>query len=93
MKVTMYSTKFCPYCINAKALLRSKGIEFEDIPVDGKPALREEMELKSERYTVPQIWIDEQHIGGFDDLYALEQRQGLEIKNGSLLEEATELNE
>ncbi|MFK7976245.1 MAG: glutaredoxin 3 [Halioglobus sp.] len=73
--VTMYSTQFCPYCQQAKALLDEKSVEYTDIPVDGKPELRQQMMERSGRRTVPQIWIGDYHVGGFDDLWAL-QRQG-----------------
>ncbi len=72
----MYSTRFCPYCIRARMLLDSKQVDYTDISVDGEPALRREMTQRSGRRTVPQIWIGEQHVGGFDDLSRLEQ-QGL----------------
>lgn len=73
--VTLYTTRYCPYCIRARGLLDSKGVAYQDIAVDNDPQLREEMEIRSGRYTVPQIWIGEQHIGGCDELYMLE-RQG-----------------
>ncbi len=73
--VVMYSTRFCPFCMRARSLLDGKGIEFADIAVDEQPQLRREMMQRSGRQTVPQIWIGEQHIGGFDDL-ALLERQG-----------------
>ena len=66
--VVMYSTRFCPYCIAAKKMLDSKGIAYKDIQVDGKPELRHDMVVKSGRRTVPQIWIGEYHVGGYDDL-------------------------
>ncbi len=77
-KVIMYSTRFCPYCMRARALLKSKGIGFEDIGVDGDPAKRQEMMARSKRYTVPQIWIGETHIGGCDELFQLERRGELD---------------
>lgn len=73
--VTMYTTQFCPYCQQAKALLDEKSVEYTDIPVDGNPELRQQMMERSGRRTVPQIWIGDHHVGGFDDLWAL-QRQG-----------------
>ena len=76
--VTMYSTRFCPYCIRARNLLDDKGIDYTDISVDSKPQLRREMMERSGRHTVPQIWIDEQHVGGFDDLARLERQGGLD---------------
>jgi glutaredoxin 3 len=93
MQVTLYSTRFCPYCLNAKALLNSKGIEFEDIPVDGRPELREEMARKSGRRTVPQIWIGDKHIGGCEELFSLERSSRLDTMLGNTKEEVTESNE
>jgi len=74
-KVTMYSTRFCPYCMAARRLLEMKSVEYTEIAVDGAPELRSEMMAKSGSHTVPQIWIGETHIGGFDDMSRLE-RQG-----------------
>ncbi|MBC3207093.1 MULTISPECIES: glutaredoxin 3 [unclassified Pseudomonas] len=71
--VVVYSSDYCPYCSRAKSLLVSKGVAFEEIKVDGKPQLRAEMTKKAGRTSVPQIWIGSQHIGGCDDLYALER--------------------
>ncbi|HET9699822.1 MAG TPA: glutaredoxin 3 [Burkholderiales bacterium] len=72
-KVTMYTTAVCPYCIRAEKLLASKGVtEIEKIRVDLDPGRRDEMMQKSGRRTVPQIWIGERHVGGFDDLAALD---------------------
>jgi len=72
-KVIVYSSDYCPYCSRAKHLLASKGVAFEEIKVDGKPQLRAEMTQKAGRTSVPQIWIGSEHIGGCDDLYALER--------------------
>lgn len=76
-KVEMYATEVCPYCVRAEALLRRKGvIEIEKIRVDLDPAKRQEMEARVPgARTVPQIFIDGQHVGGCDDLYELD-RQG-----------------
>ena len=72
-KVLMYSTAVCPYCINAERLLLSKGVqEIEKIRVDLAPEQRVEMMQKTGRRTVLQIYIGEKHVGGFDDLRALE---------------------
>ena len=71
-EVTIYTTRYCPYCIAAKRLLDSKGVKYDEIAVDGNRELRAEMERLSGGYTVPQIWIGAQHVGGCDDLYALE---------------------
>lgn len=78
-KVTMYSTAVCPYCINAERLLTSKGVtEINKIRIDLQPELRDEMMQKTGRRTVPQIYIDDRHIGGFDDLRALDLAGGLD---------------
>ena len=72
-EVVVYTTRWCPYCIRAKGLLNSKSISVEESPVDGDRALREEMARRAGRTSVPQIWIGDQHIGGCDELYALER--------------------
>ena len=72
-RVVMYATGTCPYCIRAEGLLRRKGVDFEKIRVDLDPARREEMMRRSGRRTVPQIFIGERHIGGCDDMMALER--------------------
>lgn len=76
--VKMYSTRFCPYCIRARNLLEAKNVDFTDISVDTQPALRRKMTELSGRRTVPQIWIGEHHVGGFDDLALLERQGRLE---------------
>lgn len=77
-KVVMYCTAVCPYCINAERLLHSKGVTgIEKIRIDQQPEQRELMEARSGRRTVPQIYIDDRHIGGCDDLYALDRAGGL----------------
>lgn len=77
-KVVMYATATCPYCMRAEQLLRERGVEAIDkIRVDQDPALREEMIERSGRRTVPQIYIDGKHVGGFDDLSALDRAGGL----------------
>ncbi|MEQ1525648.1 MAG: glutaredoxin 3 [Gallionella sp.] len=71
-KIVMYTTEVCPYCIRAKQLLRNKGVtEIEEIRVDLQPELRMVMMEKTGRRTVPQIYIDELHVGGYDDLASL----------------------
>jgi len=70
--VTMYTTPYCGFCHAAKRLLAKKGVEFTEIDVSGNPELRQEMMQKSGRHTVPQIWIGDTHVGGFDDMYDLE---------------------
>ena len=72
-KVLMYLTAACPYCQSAERLLRQKGVAVEKVRVDLEPARRVEMMQKSGRRTVPQIWIDDLHVGGCDELYALER--------------------
>jgi glutaredoxin 3 len=77
--VTMYTTAVCPYCIRAERLLDSKGVKAIDkIRVDLDPGQRQTMMQKTGRRTVPQIYIGDTHVGGFDDLYALDQAGGLE---------------
>ena len=77
-EVLMYSTAYCPFCVRAGELLRRKGIEFKEIRVDENPELRDEMVKRSGRHTVPQIFINDQSIGGFDELYALEHQGKLD---------------
>jgi glutaredoxin 3 len=72
VKVLMYTTAVCPYCQMAERLLRSKGVEVEKVRVDLEPQRRVEMMQKTGRRTVPQIYIGETHVGGYDDLAALE---------------------
>ena len=77
--ITMYTTAVCPYCQRAEQLLRSKGVtEINFIRVDVEPQLREEMMTRTGRRTVPQIYIGATHVGGFDDLAALDRAGGLE---------------
>ena len=77
-KVEFYATSWCPYCTRARQLLASKGVEIEEIDVDARPGAREEMIARSGRRTVPQIFINQAHIGGSDDLLALDDRGGLD---------------
>lgn len=77
-KVVMYATSWCPYCERARALLTRKSVSFEEIDIDAAPARREEMMTRSGRRTVPQIFIGEVHVGGCDDMYALDARGGLD---------------
>jgi glutaredoxin 3 len=77
-KVRMYTSAVCPYCIRAKALLQKRGIaEIEEIRIDLDPDQRHHMMAVTGRRTVPQIFIGETHVGGCDDLYALDARGGL----------------
>jgi glutaredoxin 3 len=76
--VTMYTTQVCPFCVRAKALLRQRGVQhIEEIRIDLDPAQREQMMARTGRRTVPQIYIGATHVGGCDDLVALDQRGGL----------------
>lgn len=77
-KVIVYSTQSCPYCVRAKELLSMKGVSFEEIRVDENLDQRQKMESLSGRRTVPQIFIGERHVGGFDDLKALNDRGELD---------------
>lgn len=78
--IEIYSAGYCPYCFAAKKLLQQKGVEYTEYAVDQKPELRTEMEQRAGRRTVPQIFIDDEHIGGFDDLSALDQAGDLDAK-------------
>lgn len=75
--VVMYSTRFCPYCIRARALFATKNMQYCEIDVGQNPAFRQAMMEKSGRRTVPQIWIGKRHIGGCDELMALDQAKQL----------------
>jgi len=77
-EITVYSTRFCPFCVQAKMLLKKLELDFTDIPVDNNPELRQEMMNLSGGYTVPQIFINQQAIGGCDELYALHRNGELE---------------
>ena len=77
-QVLMYASAACPFCQAAERLLLAKGARIEKIRVDLQPERRAEMMKKSGRRTVPQIWIGERHIGGCDDLYALDREGGLD---------------
>jgi glutaredoxin 3 len=77
-KITMYSTGVCPYCQMAERLLKAKGVtEIEKVRIDLDPVKRDEMMEKTGRRTVPQIYIGDKHVGGFDDLSALDKAGGL----------------
>jgi glutaredoxin 3 len=78
-KVLMYSTGVCPYCVMAERLLRAKGVaDIEKIRVDLEPQRRSEMMERTGRRTVPQIYVGERHVGGYDDLAALDRAGGLD---------------
>lgn len=82
-KVVVYSTGYCGFCVRAKALLDRKSVEYTEVMVDQDPAQRALMEQMSGRRTVPQVFIGETHVGGYDELYALEREGRLD----ALLEE------
>ena len=71
-QVVIYTTNYCPYCTGAKSLLRSKNVEFDEIDITHDPARRAEMERLSQSWTVPQIFIDGQPIGGYEDARQLD---------------------
>ncbi len=77
-EVVIYTSRICPYCIMAKRLLDKKTTNYTELNVDTNPELRSEMMQRSMRRTVPQIFIGDQHVGGFDDLYALEVQNELD---------------
>ena len=84
-KVVMYLTDWCPYCARARGLLESKSIAYETIDIDERPEARAEMMARSGRRSVPQIFIGDTHVGGSDDLYALDAAGGLDplLKSGA----------
>ncbi len=77
-KVTIYTTSFCPYCIRATMLLDKKKVSYEKISVSGDQKLGAQMEKRSGRSTVPQIFIGKTHVGGYDDLAALNRKGKLD---------------
>jgi len=84
LPVTIYTTSLCPYCQMAKQLLEGKGVRYQEVDVTGKSELRDEMRRKAGgRNSVPQIWIGREHVGGCDDLYALDRRGKLDAMLGT----------
>jgi glutaredoxin 3 len=77
--IVIYAKHYCPYCARAKSLLRNKGVEFKEIEVAFAPDLQAENIARSGRRTVPQIFIDGRHIGGYDDLAALNRSGQLDL--------------
>jgi len=77
-KIIIYSSTICPYCTMAKRLLTAKGAQYTELNVDTTPGLREEMMRKTKRRTVPQIYIGDIHVGGFDELRALDLNKELD---------------
>lgn len=74
----MYTTRFCPFCVMAKRLLKAKGVAVDEVAVDTDPQRRTEMVERSGRRTVPQIFIGEQHLGGFEEIAALDHKGELD---------------
>ena len=81
--VTLYTTRFCPFCVRAKMLLDSKKVEYQEIAVDYDAEQRQTMQRLSGQRTVPQIWIRDQHVGGCDELYQLEREGALDTLLGA----------
>lgn len=77
-KVVIYTSAFCGYCTGAKSLLGKKGVDYHEIRIDKEAGMREEMMQRSQRDTVPQIFIGERHVGGFDDLVDLDMDDELD---------------
>lgn len=75
MSVVVYTKQYCPYCVMAKRMLKGKGVDFTEISVDNDQAMMQKMMRESGQRTVPQIWIGSTHVGGYDDMAAL-QKQG-----------------
>ncbi len=76
-EVVMYSTAICPYCVAAKNFLKQRGVEWREVRIDLDPVARSEMMQKAKRTSVPQIFINGTHVGGFDDMVALDRAGGL----------------
>ena len=91
-EILIYTTNICPYCVMTKRLLDKKGISYTEINVEAQTGLREEMMRKTKRRTVPQIYIGDLHVGGFDELYALEQQKKLDTLLGLAKNLATRNN-
>lgn len=77
-KVEIYTWSRCPFCIRAKSLLDKKGVDYTEYCIDGDEAARDEMAERAGRRSLPQIFIDDQHIGGCDDLHAMERKGSLD---------------
>jgi glutaredoxin 3 len=77
-RVKIYTTPICPYCVRAKRLLEKKGVRYEEIDVSGDDQARIDLAQRTGRRTVPQIFIGDEHVGGSDELYALEQEGKLD---------------
>ncbi len=81
-KIMVYGTAFCPYCTRARKLLEHKAVDYEDIRIDKEPERRAEMVQRSGRTSVPQIFIDDFHVGGCDEMFALERKGELDTLLG-----------
>ncbi|MBK1694272.1 glutaredoxin 3 [Chromatium weissei] len=81
-QITLYTTLICPYCHRAKRLLKRKGVVFQEIAIDHDPLQRQTMIERSNRFTVPQIFIDNRAIGGYDDMALLDERGELDALLG-----------
>ena len=81
-KIEVFCTPYCPYCVRAKKLLEHKNVEYEEIRVDQLPERHDEMIKRSNRTSVPQIFIDDYHVGGCDDLFDLEAEGTLDSRLG-----------
>ncbi len=90
-KVVVYSTNVCPYCVRAKSLLQRKGVAYEELNIDLDRSLMEEMMERSQRRTVPQIFIDEFHVGGYDDMAELDAEGRLDELLGIPPQETDEI--
>ncbi len=77
-KIVIYTTPWCPYCAAAKNLLKATGVDFEEIRIDSDPEKRAELRARSQSTSVPQIFVADTHLGGFDDIAALDRRGELE---------------
>ncbi len=77
-EITLYTTAICPYCVAAKNFLKSKGRDWTEVRIDTDPAAREAMMAKTRRTSVPQIFIGDTHVGGYDDMMALHRAGKLE---------------
>lgn len=78
-RIRIYSTAVCPYCVAAKNFLRSKGLDWTEVRVDTDPAEREKMVALTRRTSVPQIFVGDTHVGGYDDMMALHRAGGFEL--------------
>jgi glutaredoxin 3 len=77
-EVLIYSTAVCPYCVAAKRYLDNKGVAYSEVLIDSDPARRQEMMQRAQRTSVPQIFVGDTHVGGYDDLVALDRKGGLQ---------------